>query len=149
MQTNREKVLDALAFGDMTPAELVDFADVSIRSLYNGTPNSLKGLRDAGEIHVFKWMRNTVGPAVPVYRLGPGESPEKPAPIPNAEKAKKYRHKHPAKVRKAKNKWRAKNTEKVNKQAKVSRAKRIGIPLVQVIDPLLAIFHRRPEQQNG
>lgn len=60
--------------------------------------DTLRKWHKAGEIHVVRWKRGMSGPAMPVYRWGPGKDAKRPEAMPNSKKCARYRRANPEKV---------------------------------------------------
>jgi predicted ArsR family transcriptional regulator len=86
--TDRRLLAALDADGDMTPPDLADLLGYDSHKWIS---KKLCRLRDAELIRVAKWIRNTDGPAIPVYSVTPGESAPRPKAMGWSTWSKRYR----------------------------------------------------------
>ncbi len=75
----------------MTSIEVADASGIAYNTINTG--RYLDILAKKNMIHVASWRRNKAGSMAAVYELGPGDAAEKPAPLTQAEKNRRYRDK--------------------------------------------------------
>lgn len=61
--------------GDMPPSDL---AEILGHDSHDWISRKLRRLQTAELVRVAKWIRNTDGPAIPVYSVTPGENAKRP-----------------------------------------------------------------------
>jgi hypothetical protein len=75
--------------GDMEYEDIAEHAHVAITTLRDG--GYMLKLQIAGKVRVSRWIRNTVGPFIPVWSTRPGENKPKPIPYTAAQKCARYK----------------------------------------------------------
>lgn len=76
------------ADGDATPSDLAESLE---HDSHDWIGRKLRRLCDAEFVRVARWIRNTDGPAIPVYSITPGENAKRPRALGWAAWSKKYR----------------------------------------------------------
>ena len=67
---------------------IADRAFISRRTFCN---SYYRVLLDAKLIHVGEWLRNTRGPYIPLYSIGPGPDAPRPVPLTDAEVSRRWK----------------------------------------------------------
>lgn len=84
-----KRLLSALdADGNMTPGDL---ADILGHDSHDWIGRKLRRLCNAEFVRVATWIRNTDGPAIPVYSITPGENAKRPRALGWSVWCKRYR----------------------------------------------------------